>query len=505
MAFVPSKLPEDEQNKFAPTGSTTPVPDQSGGSVGSASPGTGSVSPASATSTQFGSDASKLSDYLSTNAPQIEAQGQKIAGDLNNQFSGIQGDIDQGVQGFNGQVAGGWAAPDQGIIDQAAKDPTSFAKDPNNVSKFKSQYNNTYTGPQNFESSKPYADLNSKVNEAVQNTGLINSPSGVGAYLQKANGTNATPGMQTLDTALLMGNPTAYGNVKSAADKFSNLTSYLGDQTNKIDAAVANAKTGADTARSAAQTRFTGSNGVVPAFQADLDSRLASARGSAQSKEDKLLQDLFNGGSATPQPALTQDDLDLLTSKENQAQIPTIFDSVNALHNDYGQDVDLHPYITSQNPSVAYGDANTVANSDDYDRAAALSTLLGGDFNSPLDPSQSGNAGKYNPNLVSFDLPGAQGATTQSLRSQDLNFLGRIQNSSGKPIMEILSQPGGIAAARAQFSGNDLKTFDNVIQRLGLNNLQSGTTKPTQPHLGIPGGPETSRGSLGFGGTPGIF
>src|SRR4029077_15899323 len=141
MAFVQqSSIPPEQQNQYGQVGQTRPnplalLPPQAGGSTGQGV-GAGGPAPTQPSSTQFGSNASKLSDYLSANKDQIQAQGSKIAGDLGTQFGQVQSDINQAAQGVSGQVNAGYAPLNQGVISAAAADPTGFAADPNNVKAF---------------------------------------------------------------------------------------------------------------------------------------------------------------------------------------------------------------------------------------------------------------------------------------------------------------------------------------------------------------------------------
>ena len=156
MAFVKQEIPEDEQNKFALTSATTPNPlgpESTGGSVGAENGGTNNPASGIGTSQQFGTNASKLSDYLKANAPLIENQGTQISNDFNNQFNQLQGDINTGVSNFGEQVKGGYAAPDENLVNDAASNPSEFVKNTGNVNKFKSLYNDSYTGPTNFQNS----------------------------------------------------------------------------------------------------------------------------------------------------------------------------------------------------------------------------------------------------------------------------------------------------------------------------------------------------------------
>lgn len=260
MAF----LPPEQQNQYAPQGQTssntqqqgmagTPPP-QVGGSSGS---GTGASkaggTPASGTPTQFGSSASKLGDYLSANAPQIQNQANTISNQLNNQFQQVGTDINNAGNQFGQQVQGGYAAPNQDVVNQALSNPTQFSSDPNNVKAFQAQYNNQYTGPQNFESTSPYGNIQSEVNKAVQNAGMIGSQSGLSSYLAGNGSGNQTRASNTLDTLLLQGNPGAKQQIQTAADQFKGLTDQFGNAVNTANQGVTAAQQAAQQSKQYAQ------------------------------------------------------------------------------------------------------------------------------------------------------------------------------------------------------------------------------------------------------------
>ena len=145
MAYVSDPIPQNEQNQFAPTGQTTPnpmsqLPPQAGGSVGQG--GSGGTAPGTGTPTQFGSNASKLSDYLTANADQVQGMGNQVAGQLGQNFNQVQGDVNAAGQGFQQAVSGGYTPYNADIVNQATSDPTQFVQNADNVTAFQKQLNN---------------------------------------------------------------------------------------------------------------------------------------------------------------------------------------------------------------------------------------------------------------------------------------------------------------------------------------------------------------------------
>lgn len=468
MAYVPQQIPDEEKNQFAPNAPTTsnPEPPQSGGSVGGGDSGggpSGGKVPNVGSSTQFGSNAAKLSDYLKVNQPQIENWGNKIAGNLTQNYNQTMNDVNQGIGSFNQQVKQGIPQGDSNFVSQAASNPTDFVKNPENISKFQEIYQGNYKGPQNIDSTEPYQSLNNEVNTAVQNAGLVKNPSGLGAYLntQMGGGYQETPGMQSLDTALLRGNPGAQKAISNAAKPYQNLQGYLSGQTQQANTNATNARNTVTQNAAQYQKQFTGQGGVIPTFQNDLTTRLGAASNSAGAAANQAKADLLAG-------KVTPEDMKILGIQPGQ--LNELSSAMSGLQSDYGQNFDLGNYATMQDPSAVFSSPNSIATADDYAKAAALSQLTGSDFGSYLDQSLAGNAGKQNNSLLSFNASGAKGDVSNLLKSNDTDTLNKALapwNSAGTPkTLANLSDPGIVASIRAQLKGTpEAKKFEDALFR----------------------------------------
>lgn len=395
MAYVAKDLPENEQNKFGPTGPTTAFPaqiPQTGGSAGSAQ--AKGAPPGVGTSTQFGSNASKLSDYLSANAPNIEQFGNKIAGDLTQGYSQAQQGIDTGYQNFNNQVNSGYSQANPDLVNQAASNPTKFASNPDNVKQFQSLYNNQYKGPENFESTQPYSDINSSVNKAVENASLASSPQGLGTYLSGSGYSPfSTQGVKSLDTALIQGNSGARNAISTAAQPYQNLSGYLSNKTSDANKNVATAKQNAQQTSQDVQNRFTGAGGVVPTFQADIQKRVGDTQNQEISR-NKAVEDFISGNA-------TDEDLNLLNITPQQKT--DLFNDAAYLK-PYVGNIDLGRFSTGPTGMDDYS-PEKIATPDDYAMAAALSQLTGQPGS--LDQSKASLAGTSPSDFRGFDIQGA--------------------------------------------------------------------------------------------------
>lgn len=372
MAYVPKQIPEDEQNLFGRQEQTTPnpAPVEGGGSAGSGT-AQGGAAPGVGTSTQFGSNAAKLTDYLKANQGQVQEFGNQVAGKLNEGYSQTMNDIDQGYGNFSNQVNQGYAAPNEELVNQAKSDPTNFVKNQNNVNSFQSLYNNQYSGPNDFESSDVYGNLNNEVNKAVENSSLANSQGGLGTYLNNFMGTqNNTSGMKALDTALLQRSPEAQNAIKSAADPYKNLTSYLSDKAQSANQNIAGAKNTANQTKQDVQNQFTGQNGIIPTFQNDLNQRLSNTRKTEEGK--------YNAANTflSQDPAITDEQLALLGG--NRGAYNNIL-GLNKTLNGMGAGLDLNQYFSNVVDPNQINIGN-VTSSDEAAKAQALAALTGQDL-----------------------------------------------------------------------------------------------------------------------------
>lgn len=487
MAYIPRQIPKEEENQFGRTGETTPnpAPPQSSGSAGTGSEGGGGVAPGVASSTQFGSSAAKLSDYLKANEPQVQEFGNKIAGNLTGQYNQTMGNINSGYGNFNQQINQGWVQPNQELTDQAAANPTDFVKNEDNVRKFQSLYNNNYTGPQNFESSDIYSNLNKDVNKAVEDSALVGSFSGLGSYLDNYMGTAGnTRGMNTLDTALLQRSPGARQAIESAAQPFQNLSGYLGGKAGEANQNIAGAKEQAAGSREALQNRFTGEGGIIPTFQSDLNNRVNQARQQATNRSDTFRNDILNynpldkdftneelismgvdpvawtkmmeQGKAisTQYNQLALGDEPGVLPEQRQSQ----YNTKQNLFSQYGQPFSLANYLTSQQADVAITPEN-FASREDYDRATALAQLTG--QNSFLNGSNINQAGTYNPNLTQFDITNSSRELRNKLSAADNQVLDSMRNLPGMNLQNSYVNKDDLGKLLTDVSG---RNYGNLPQ-----------------------------------------
>lgn len=422
MAFVTSTTTPEEQNKLGPQGQTTSnpqslTPPQTGGSAG-AGMGGAKTSPNAGSPTQFGSSASRLGDYLKANAPQVQQQANTIAGGLGNQYGQLQNDINKAVSGFGQQVTGGYAAPDQDIVNQAVANPSAFAANPENVKKFQAQYNNAYTGPANFEGTSPYSTINGAVDTAIRNAGIWNSPGGIEANIRGME-KNPTPGQTTLDSLLLQMSPQAIGQVQQAAGKFSGLPTYLQDQSAEANKAVPAAQKAAKEAQTSARGLF---NPYVQGFGNKLN------EGAKQAEAQRTA---YNQG---------------LNNFYNQV-VPveqTINQWAGSTYGAPGVQDFFAPVLQSQKPVTNAITVQNVATPEQYAQAEAIQRLVGGTAQLPINQSMAAAAG------TAPQIPGVPATTLHDILAKSFPGIVEAYNKSFQKAKQSGANKGDVVARPVQ-------------------------------------------------------
>lgn len=454
------------------------------GSGGSGSATSAPASPGAAPSAPW----ANISSYLSANGPQGKQTADKIAGGFNQQYQDIQDSTNTASQNFTNAINQNTVGLDQNLFNSATSDPTSFAKDPNNVSAFKKAYGATYNGPTAFESTPDYANIQGKIQSGQKNAGLLSQgESGVQSLLQNV-GHNATPGQNSLDSLLLQEDPGNYQAMAKAAAPFAGLNDFLSGKVSNLDQA---ARTAAGTTGQTAQTlqgAFTGDKGVIPTFTQTVQGRLPTAISAAQQRATEAAAALHTDKPTSQQLA----DLGLTSEQFNKMY------SENAALPNYatktpGQPgrLDLSSFLSQADPYSVLNSAN-VATPDDYAEAAALSQLTGQDMNSILDQKNASQGGTANLNLSRFDPSGLnavdsmfnQWAQSQQMQgTPDANGVVSVTPNVSTPAIGPVT-PGTKTSGQILQEAKDQAIIDAAARKAGNPNagvVRAFPVNPTQP------------------------
>jgi hypothetical protein len=461
MAFLPDAIDPNAQGATPPAGQqiqqVPQIPTLQGASGPTASSGTGTQT--GTTNTAFGGPGAapsqpwqNISTYLDANAGQAGNVAGKIAGDLTSQYNTANQAITDETPAFTGQVQAGTTATNQSLLDSAAKDPTTFAKDPNNVQAFQNQLNAKYTGPTDFSHSADYTALQGQVLKGQQNAGLANQgTAGINTLLQNSEG-NQSQGASALDSLLLQENPTNFSTIQSAATPFAGLTSYLNQTQTGLDAAAQKGAT--DTAATAqnAQGQFNGPGGVVPTFQNQLNSTVQANQSKSQAfntESSDIIARLGSGQPLTQQEQFDVDPTGGLSAVNPFGTSTGVYQNMLANGLPGGSPGILGQYYTPADQTAPASLANS-ATVDQRAEANALNQLMGSSqFQIPSSNTQfylPQSPGSYNDKAMFqglFDqLNNNKSVMPQLTPEQQNSYLTDIQTLGGYLGMPTVPNPG---------------------------------------------------------------
>lgn len=238
MAFVQDVMDEEENNQQQPGGVVT-TSGSSGGVVGQ-----GTQTPQA--SKPKGSGWTNLQNYISANAGNDAAMGNKIAGKIGEQAGGVEQaksaltpKVEQDVQANT--------VVDTGVIGALQTDPTKVAKDA-----FKKQSTAVYRGPEDVSSYQEYGQGQKAKSALTERLDLTKSAEGQGALLKDIAGQNYTQGLQSLDQFILGAGEQGKKSIADTQSKYGNVASDWDALTGQLNqkfrqAKETTAKTAADT------------------------------------------------------------------------------------------------------------------------------------------------------------------------------------------------------------------------------------------------------------------
>lgn len=468
---------KDEDNKNNPTGGPTSVANTggagSGGQTGQG--GAATVSPVQQNaSAQNQSGYTDVASYLNANQGGAQKLGESVAGNLTNKYNDTKSGVDKSYGDFSGQVNNGYVPENSDLINQVAANPTGAASNPNQVSAFQSQLNDTYTGPTAWGD---YGTQQGKVNEANQYAGLSNTPGGLNVYSQEVEGQTGGPqsqGINQLDTLLLGGSPDAMGQVQGAAKPYQTLNDYINSQNTAGLGQVNVAQTGAQNASQHALDAFTGANGTLTNLNSQIGKETSQAQAQADAAKQQQASILsgINSGTLTPQQlqalGLSQDQYGALNAAENRANTSQYMTGHNFGAASATGTTDLSKYLTQT--AGADAQAGTVATPEEYAQMQAIQQLLGSKNpqGNAINPALASLAGTYNPNGATnqFDYNSALG---------DAQYLGDYERQQAQDQANYLTGQADQAHAASQHGGV-WNTVKNTVSHPG--NLFFGHMDP---------------------------
>lgn len=466
MPFVSNMNDEDENKQNQPQGSQGVVsPSGSGGGTVRLAPSSAVASGGGGTSatgtgpTSAGGQFGAMSQYLKANMGQAEPLAGKLTSGIGQEYTGLEGQNQAALSKIGSQVS---AQPDYSkaneTIAQESANPTSFAGDQGNVASFQNLLKASYGGPSSAEGTNEYADQQAAINKSIaQGQQAVTTQSGRENLLAK-NEVTPTTGVTALNSAILSKSPTALASVQDAYKPFSNLLTGLQSGATDTNKTIADKQTQAAIAKKASSdaliSQMSGLNTSVGNQLTAAQQKLAAQNAQVKSEiaggnvSDSTLsslgvtRDQWNSLSAAQKAAATSQDV-----WSNQHQ----FGATSGTSN-----IDLTGFLNQNDPNAVLN-AGNVATKEDYDKAAAFQSLLGGlNLETPtmaINPSTAAQAGTAPTNASNFDyqtaLTTAQQASTDQLAAAQA-YVDALQGGADEEHAQMAAQKAAQTTKMAQ-------------------------------------------------------
>jgi hypothetical protein len=453
------------------------------------------------TAPQAGQGYTDVSAYLNANPTGGQQIGNSVASNLTQGYNTTMGDINTSAQNTTGLANSGYIPENTQLIQQVANNPTAAVTDPNQVSGYQAQLNDTYTGPTswtdqtnaNGTTTGGYGTLQGEVQNAQQNANLLNTPGGNNVLVQQVenqqNPGQTSAGVNSLDTLLFGGTPGAVQAAQTAAQPYANLGTYLDTQNNNINNTISGAQANAAQTSADALNAFTGANGTLTNLNNTVNQTAATDLSQAQQQQQQLQTDLANletpGAIANQSLGIQNYNVGQLSAADqaalgiNQQQWQALQSALqNAGTSQYEtghnfgassatNDINLNNFLTQQAANSTGINAGNTANAGQYAETAAINQLLGSQAplqTEALNPAMASEAGTYNPATINnFNYQGALTAAQ--------NDAAQNQTAAQQQANQLTAQANAQHAASKSGPFGSIGNFLNQAKNYAINPL----------------------------------
>lgn len=465
---------------------------------------------------QNGQGYTDVGSYLDANQAGSAQLGNQVSSNLTNQYNTTKSGIDTSANSLINSVNQGYVKGNDQLIAEAAANPTQTASDPNKVSEFQAQLNDTYTGPNSWAD---YGTQQGNVANAQQNANLVNTPGGLNVLTSQVESPQASQGVNQLDTLLLQGSPGAMAQAQAAASPYKDLGTYLDSQNQAANTAIQGGQNAAQTASQNALNAFTGSNGTLTNLNNTVNNTATTDLANSQKQysdlmnilngvgNDQNLQTAINGitnqsgntaanrqaitnaqgqenNTLTPDQlsslGITQDQWNSILSNENKLSTPNFvaspFQGNGSAWTQAGQ-APISQFLNGAAPTANNINASTTATPEQYTQMSAIEQLLGGKTpqGSALNPANAAMAGTAKLNPLSLNYNDANNYLNQLAQSQQQQALSSANNvADAQQAQYMAAQKGGLFSSNF---GNILGTAINPASWLA-NAVAAAQNKP---------------------------
>lgn len=235
-----------------------------------------------------------LQRYLDENRAGAVSLGQKVAGSVTSAGEEAKLASEDIAKRTQDSIESG-RVKSTGIVDEAALNPVQVASDAAKKAEFIRQRDAAYGGPAGLEDVEGFDTTQSKIKNAQDKIALTGSEEGRMELLKGLSPNNPGRGKTQLNQLLLSGNQDAGELIGKAGDPYKNLQDYLTAQSTDARQKAANAAAEADLTKKTIQDRFTGTGGVIPIMEGDIEARTKWTRDEAKKRLERQRKGLEIG------------------------------------------------------------------------------------------------------------------------------------------------------------------------------------------------------------------
>lgn len=322
---------------------------QGGGSVPGSNTAQGNPSTISPiTPQQPQQQPASIQDYLKANTNQANDLGQKVTSSLSDSQNQEKSTIDQSADSVKNDINSNSVNYDPNLVNKAISDPTAINNNDNDLNSFLKQWNASYSGPQNFESTDKYNTAAGAANEANQKAQQLQTAGGREQLIGDQFGVYGQ-GNKGLDQALLE-TSSAFPAIQQQGNQFGSIQDYLANKSKDLNTAAQQAQTNTTQTKNITQDTFNAGVKNLGDKLAGEQAQIQSTGGQAiNSPVDNLLSLL----PANPTDVdlglkgLTRDQYNaILATSGHQTTDPNASNSLYAANPQYSKD--LAQYLAAQ-------------------------------------------------------------------------------------------------------------------------------------------------------------
>lgn len=441
--FNEQNILDEEQQREQQLATQQPLRTATQGATiqGSSQQPTGAPGPDQASSTNF----TNVQRYVDANQGNTKELTDQVTGRIGQAVGQAQESLQQAPQNIDTYFTEN-LPQENGIIEQAAQDPTAIANDPERFAQFQSVRDAQYQGADNFNETEIAATIRDYISGARRYEDIAQNAQTRRRALEDIQ-ENDRGGVTTFNNLLLQNDPNSRQALTQASQPIGGLQGQYDQARDLFTQGVQGARDQAEAYRQQVQDTFLGEGGVRDQFRSDLDQRLADTRSEAEGLTESLTDaagDMIGQGRyQRPDNRLTETQISQLgltpeqynqilsdfstlynayqgAGYQNMAKMEGISDEDN-FYKYASKYADPTRFLSAGNPESEIT-RNRVATAEDLAQQEAINQLMGIDEAYIADNELIGTA---NSDLIDFNIDDYEEALAAAFRKLGVAQMGK--------------------------------------------------------------------------------